>query len=370
MKRQTLGLGFVSVLAAVALLGCDEDAAEAACGAELTARVNAVVDASNRLAASAEAMRADVLAACEGIATDLGEEIPAQGAEETDDEYVERVCLLAAGAIDAEVTAGAEIFVAIQPPQCTVDAQAQLACEASCDVTGECDPGTLEARCEPGELSVVCEGTCDVNAYCEAQGDVTVECDGVCEGVCEGTCEGSTNAAGECAGTCTGGCRGSCRVEAEGGIDCGANARCRGGCTGTYSAPQCHAELTPPECNIDADCEAGCAGQASFNAECTEGQIVVVVEGGASENLAATLEANLPALRRVAIGLGDIFGSTAAFVDAAGNVVIDVANSTATCIGSVSGRVSSAAEAAVSAAATVTVSVSVSASVSGSAGVN
>jgi hypothetical protein len=348
--------------------GCGEDAASTACGANLAARVEAVVAAGNRLSASANQMRTNVRAACTAMAQDLGETVPAQGAEETDDEYLETVCGLAAAAIQAEVTAGAVITVAYQPPRCTVDAQAQFACESSCDVSATCDPGTVEVRCEPGELSVVCEGTCDVNAYCEAEGSLAVNCEGVCEGVCDGTCSGSTNAAGECAGTCSGSCHGSCQIQGEGGIDCGASARCRGGCTGTYQAPRCHAELTPPGCDLDADCQAGCTAQGNFNADCTPGYIAVHVEGGVSGNLEATLEANLPALILVAEGLVDFFEGIVAFGDAAARVSIAVSTS-ATCIAAVGERIAATVEAAASALLTVSVSVTVSVEVNASAGV-
>jgi hypothetical protein len=367
-STKTLGwIGGLAVLMAVAT-GCDEDAAGAACGEDLAVRVDAVVEASNRLSSSALGMQADVLAACEGIVVDLEGSVPPQDTDETNEEYVERVCALAAAAIDAELTAEVTVHVAVQPPQCTVDAHAQLECEAACDVTGQCDPGTVEARCEPGHLSVACEGTCDVNAYCEAYGDVEVQCEGTCEGVCTGDCSVATNEAGHCDGVCTGGCRGTCRVEAEGGIDCGAQARCRGGCTGDYSAPQCHVELEPPQCDIDADCQAGCTGQGSFNAQCTEGHIVVVIEGDVSENLASTLEANLPTILLVAEGMVDFFQGAAAFAEAAGRVSVAVANSTAGCIAAVTERLSTAVLAAGDAAISVSVSVEVSASVSGSAG--
>lgn len=361
-------LGWVGVLVgALTLSGCDDEALEGSCGPDLSARVDAVVDASHRLSDSALQMRGDVLAACEGILVDLEGDVPPQDAEETDDEYVQRICTQAAGAIEAEVAAGVTIEVAIQPPQCTVDAQAQLDCEAACAVDGECDPGTIEARCEPGHLSVQCEGSCEVDAYCEAYGDVAVDCYGHCEGECDGVCEGSTNAAGQCDGICDGDCYGSCQVQAEGGIECTGEARCRGGCDGEFTAPECHAELEPPRCDIDAECEAGCAGQASFNAECTEGHIVVVVQGDAHENLATTLEANLPVLLRVGEGLLDIGAQAEDFVLTVTSVSQEVANSTTACIAVASERIVSAAEAAGQAAAAVTVSVEVSVEVSGSA---
>ncbi|MEM9190757.1 MAG: hypothetical protein AAGF12_16345 [Myxococcota bacterium] len=365
MKRHYMLTVAAGAALALALTGCESDDGEASCGADLAAKVTSVETAAINLAATADRIEADVLAACTSILTDLGEEVPPQGTM-TDDEQLRAVCTAAGTAIEAEVTAGATITIAAQPPVCRIDAQAQIQCEASCDVSGGCDPGSIEARCEPGELSVRCEGMCEVDAFCEADANVSVMCEGVCQGRCDGMCMGSSNAAGECDGTCMGMCEGTCRVTADGGVNCGANARCRGGCMGTATAPECRAELMPPMCDIDADCRAGCESQAEFNATCTPGRIAVDVDGGNNAMLATTLENNLPALLAVTDGFSEFVSNSAELADASARVTAEVAD-IPLCLAQVGGRLAAAVEGAVTAAATVTVSVEVSVSVSGSA---
>jgi hypothetical protein len=348
-------------------MGCDkEGAAENACGLDLAAKASAVEDAANDLASTVSTLQANALAACDAIATDLGGDVPEQGAM-SDDDYVTAVCAVAQAQIQADIDGGVTITLAVEPARCTVNAQAQFDCEASCDVMGTCTPGSVEARCTPGELSVTCDGTCDVNAWCEATADVAINCEGRCEGVCEGTCSGTTDGAGNCAGTCTGDCRGSCEIMADGGIDCGAMARCRGGCTGTATAPECHVELMPAMCDIDADCRAGCEAQGSFHAECTPGRVTVSIEGTASANLETTLETNLPALLELTDGFGAFIGNAATFVTAATAVADEVAGIPA-CAAVVGTGFVTAIDAAVSASASVTITVTASASVTSTAG--
>jgi len=345
---------------------CGDEATKQACGADLAAKVDSLVDAADAMSASATAVRNDALAACSAIVTDLGGTLPMQG-EMTDDEHLTQVCAAAETAIDAELTGSVTIEIAVEPPRCTIDAQAQFQCEASCSVDGSCDPGTVEARCEPGELSVKCDGTCEVDAWCEAEANATVTCEGTCHGVCMGTCMGSSNDAGECAGTCTGDCQGSCEITADAGVDCGANARCKGGCDGTATLPECHAELTPPSCDIDAECKSGCESQASFNAECTDGRVVVVITGDVNANLKSTLETNLPALLTIATGLEGLVGDTVEFTAALTAVIDEVGASTEACVAAAGARMAAAAEAVTSAVGSISVSVEVSVEVSASA---
>ncbi len=350
----------------VLLGGCTDSIDSGACGADLNAEVNALVNATSDLSARATALQGDVVAACEGIVQDLGGTLPAEGSDPN--AYTQDVCQEAANLIAAEIAGGVEVTVAIEPPQCTIDAEAQLSCEASCDVEGSCTEGSIETRCEPGELSVVCEGSCEVDAYCEATASAEiVNCEGVCEGQCMGECSGSTDAAGQCDGTCSGGCQGTCQITGDAAVDCGANARCRGGCTGTATLPECRTELTPPQCDLDAECQAGCEGQAQFNATCTEGRIFVAVTGAADTTLEDTLEANMPALVAVAEGFGGL-------LDSAGNLSVQ-AQAVATDLQAVPAcaavklqEILAAVDAAVDAAASVQVTVSVSVCVSGSTG--
>jgi hypothetical protein len=356
--------GAAGLLAAGLLaVGCGDSPA---CDAELAVRLEAVVQGGDRLTDNARVMRLEVLSACRSIAEDLEEMVPPQGAEESNDDYLMEVCGLAAMAIDAEVSAGAVITISYQRPWCWVDAQAQLACEASCDVSGMCDPGTVEARCEPADLSVYCEGICEAGAYCEAQVG-SAPCDGVCDGQCWGDCEGFTNAAGQCVGTCSGMCFGSCLIEAEGGVVCDYGATCRGGCTGAYQAPDCHSDLMPSPCDIDADCQAGCAAQGNFNVRCFQGYVGIHVEGSSSARLALTLREHLLVLIPAAFGMADFFGGIEAFGDAAARVSIAVSES-ATCHAAEGERIAATVEAAPRARATVDAAVAASAAVTASAG--
>jgi hypothetical protein len=351
----------------VMIAGCTESGdGGGLCGADLSAEVSALVTATSDLSTRATMLQADVAAACEGIVTDLGGTLPAQGGDTN--AYTQAVCQEAANQIAAQVQAGAEISVAIVPPQCTIDAQAQFDCEASCDVNGACTEGSIETRCEPGELSVVCDGTCEVHGYCEATASAeVVNCEGSCQGVCMGECSGSTDATGQCNGTCSGQCQGTCEITGEAAIDCGASARCRGTCTGTATLPECRTELVLPECDIDAECQAGCEGQAQFNATCTEGSVTVVASGDANANLAATLEANLPALVAVAEGFGGLLDG-ASNLAAQAEVVADDLRAVPACTVVKLNQILAAVSAAADAAASVQVTVSVSVCVSGSTG--
>jgi hypothetical protein len=354
---------FASVLALplVFVSGCTESIDDGACGADLSAQVSALVTATSSLTAKASALQGDVIGACEGIVQDLGGTLPEEGADQN--AYTQAVCNAAADLIAAQVDGGVELTVAIEPPQCTIDAEAQFDCEASCDVSGMCTEGSIETRCEPGELSVVCDGMCEVGGYCEATGSAEVNCNGTCEGKCTGECMGSTNAAGQCQGTCSGTCEGSCEITGDAAVECGASARCRGECTGTATLPECRTELTPPECDIDAECQAGCEGQAEFNATCTEGRVFVAVSGGADAMLQTTLEANLPKLYAVADGFGGLLDSAGALGVQAQAVATSI-QAVPACAAVKAQEILGAVEAAADAAASVQVTVSVSACVS------
>lgn len=330
-------------------------------------RVDALNTSVAKLEALADGIRLEVGTACATIA---GEAMPTNPS----DSDVETLCDAATVAINANLTGSVEIVII--PPACSVNAQAQLNCEASCyaEAEVECDPGTIEARCDPGELSVQCEGSCEVGAKCEGSLDVAVACEGSCEGKCEGTCDGTCSVMntegeceGECTGTCTGECRGSCEVTAEGGVECTGEARCKGGCTGTATAPKCEATIDPPSCEASAnvDCSADCQGSASLDAECTPAGVEIT--GDVDATFAANLEASLPVLLAVAekgtLGLS----AAGSIVTDMGGLVGDVASCTLSVGASAASAFAASAEAAVTASASVSVSFQASASVSGSA---
>jgi hypothetical protein len=365
-----------------AACGEKEDGGGGSC-AEIGARVDALQTSAAALTAISGNIKAEVAGACAGIAA-----MTAPSGMPSDDQ-VRTLCNAAKATVDAAITAN--VSVVVVPPVCTVDAQAQFACEGSCTAEADiqCDPGSVEVRCDPGELSVQCSGTCNVNAYCEGSAEVAVDCQGSCEGRCEGTCSGkctgtcmgtcsAMNADGSCAGTCTGECqgsceancmgecKGSCKVTAMGGASCGANARCKGGCTGTATAPKCEANLKPPACegSASAQCNADCEGSASLKATCTEPSIDIV--GTVDAAVKARLLTNLPKLIRITgqgelalEAVGDIGDSFAQVVGQVGGCALE--------LGAVVGQFTAAASATATAAASVSVSFEASASVSGSA---
>jgi hypothetical protein len=206
----------------------------------------------------------------------------------------------------------------------------------TCDCRGGTCKGSCSGNCAPTTLAGVCEGTCDA------------ECTGSCTGgVCNGICAGSCRADGAVAGACTG------------------TATCKGSCSVAMTAPRCEAGLEPPLCDLDRECEVACDGRGKFEAECTRAGLVVT--GAASEDLAATLEANLPTawtlLQRLEL-IGDAAGELA---QATADVNDELAESAA-CIPTYGASFAPQVEAAALASVAINVAVSAAASVSGSSG--
>ena len=365
------GIGLPALLAS----GCKGKGIDSlTCAADIEARINALVDASASLVAVSDDIKTAVGTACVNIAGDLGATgLPTGAPADFTDDDLTAACDAAVAEIQAEFAAGVSIAVIIEGGGCEVNAQAQFNCEASCDVNGECTPGSIELQCDPGELTGVCEGTCSASATCEGTASVAANCEGQCGGTCNGTCSGAcsngtgANCQGKCDGTCSGTCTGECVLDANASINCGANVDCTGGCSVAYTAPSCTGELTPPACNIDAQCEAGCQGQASFEATCTPPSVSIDITGGAGATLQATLEANLPELWNAFKFQGELALQSAADVVTSFGPAVQAVLSTPAClflnVGDLAGSVSATASASVS----LNVSVSASASVGGTA---
>jgi hypothetical protein len=87
--------------------------------------------------------------------------------------------------------------------------------------------------------------------------------------------------------------------------------------------PRCAGEVKPPE--TSADCKAACDARVTAKTECRPAQVGVVVTGAADPKVEAaykaTLEKNLPAVLRVASGIGDRAAKTAR----AGKAVVESA---------------------------------------------
>ena len=283
--------------------------------AEVNSDVRKFMQAASDLTAIGDQMAHDVLEACSGIATDLG-------AEDTwsDEENLDRAISNpdGTGACDAAsknilevlTDAGevnAKVALLVTRGECHIDFEAQAECERQCSPI--CDPGTVETRCEPGELSVECHASCEAEATCVGTEDLPANCMGACEsecvGECKGTCiaadgsrtENDPNCQGKCTSSCNGECRGRCKLDEP--TECGVEVHCEGGCTGTYSDPVCTTECTPPECNEDAECHAACAAEAQANAGCdpTRVELFADVESTPTlQPLIDTLEEHLPVL--------------------------------------------------------------------------
>ena len=282
---------------------------------EVRKEVRTFMQASADLTVVGEEMGHEVLAACAGIATDLGAEDSWSDQEGLDRQIANAdktgACDVATARIldvlaDArEVNATAALLVT--RGECHIDFEAQAECESNC--ADECDPGTVETRCDPGDLSVECHAECDAEATCVGTDDHPANCMGACEsecvGECQGTCiaadgsrtENDPNCQGKCTASCNGECRGRCKLDEP--TECGVEVHCEGGCTASYDDPVCTTECTPPECHEDEECHAACAAEAEANAVCdpTHVELFVDVDSNPTlQPLVDTLEENLPAL--------------------------------------------------------------------------
>jgi len=279
--------------------------------AQENARFAVAIQAIGDFSGAATAMVTDLGTMCRNMAVELGED---PKAVDTNDpgQYTTEWCQKA---VDQIATFKGNITITYQEPQCSFSAEVQAGCEGHCDVSGSCDPGTVDVRCTGGELTVKCEGSC--SGHCDGSANVAVNCEGACSGSCEGQCDG-TASSGSCAGTCSGKCRGSCEITGGAMLDC--DGECRGSCMGTATAPKCTGELDPPSCDLDADCEASCKASASAKAECTPP--AVEIEGDASfAAQIAVLKKYLPGIITIGEARADILLTNAqAMVSVSGNL--------------------------------------------------
>ncbi len=385
-----LGLGLLTP-------GCESLEQATSCEAGIAANADALTGSVDALVAVSGQMKADLAVACTALTTDLGgTPAPiANPAAPTDDE-VTAACTAASAALRAEISAAGAIQFTVAGGRCSLNAQAQFSCESKCAVNGACDPGTVEARCTPGELSVQCDGVCSAGASCQGSASVKANCQGTCSATCEGQCSGSfrgscagscdgqcdgqavsgATCAGTCEGTCTGGtatgscagecqgtCTGECQLAANTQVTCGAEATCKGSCEGTASAPRCEGKLDPPSCELDANCEAACDGRGKFEAECSPPTIEV--QAGGSARLTSTLQANLPKVLAV-LSRGRLAVDAATSVASSATTVAADITGSAGCLARYGLDFAADLKAAGAASASVSVSVRASADVSAS----
>jgi hypothetical protein len=338
------------LVAAIAIAGCispNSDVLDGTDGCDpgedIDPTVRRFLEASREFGDAAAALEDDVFQACAKIAGDLGAPdswSQLEGQDAVSNASGTGACDVAAAKVEAALLAAgqanAQIAVTVTRGQCRYDFEAQAACEAAC--APACDPGTVETRCEPGELSVMCTAECTAGSTCEGSAELPANCMGECESTCQGHCAGTCvsddgavsvndpNCRGKCSSACNGTCRGLCKVEAPEGVACGASVRCTGSCTGSYSDPVCTTEFTPPVCSADQACYAACAAETAANDVCDPPRIEVLVDLQVAPQLApvvATLEANLPPLFHAAQQKGQSLLDAAGELRATGQTVSD-----------------------------------------------
>jgi hypothetical protein len=284
---------------------------------EVGADVRTFMQAASDLTAIGDQMGHEVLAACAGIATDLGADDTWSDLDGLDARISNGEKTGACDAASARVLevledaheVDASVALVVTRGECHIDFEAQAECDRKCSLDPICEPGTVETRCRPGDLSVECHAECDAEATCVGSEDRPANCMGQCEAECVGECHGTCIAAdgsrtendpscvGKCTSSCNGECRGRCKLDEP--TECGVDVHCEGGCTASYSDPVCTTECTPPSCHEDEDCHAACSAEAQASAVCdpTRVELFADVESNPTlQPLIDTLEEHLPPL--------------------------------------------------------------------------
>jgi hypothetical protein len=362
---------------------------EFALDAKVAAQVKAGVIAAASLKDLAASIDADLKTGCAGLAKDLG----AVGEYKTGTE----ACQAAGKAMaDSKAKLGANVSVALdlKEPVCSISLGVLADCAGKCDASVK--DGKAEVKCEGGDVSGKCDADCSGKCEMSAPASCTGTCDGSCDadftgscsGVCEGKCDGKKAAKGStCSGKCQGKCdskgTGDCSGKCGGTCELSASAKCEGTCTGKCSVefkePVCSGTVVPPK--MSADCKASCDANASANLSCTPAIVSVKITGSKDVELAtkykAALEANLPRIYKVAIGivpkLGDVLSNAKTTIEggiAAGKAAASGRATAAAHIGQClltpfEGAITAIAD--VQASAKISVDVEASASASGSA---
>lgn len=372
------------VLAAVPLLtSCSSDGADGFCPADAKARIDELSVAAAEFDAIASDIELELLTACTEIAVAGGETVDSSADVTTACAAASRVLGSIKGEIQIQGT----------PPTCHVDLQAQVNCDAQCQVDASCTPGSIEVRCEPGEFSVKCEPvSCEGQVSCEGSASVAVNCEGscsatcegrcdaeisgtcegtcngtcdgtessgACSGVCKGSCEGTVKA--QCSGSCEGSCRGTCTADASASFSCESDFRCRGGCSeAEVRAPRCDGDVVPPKCDFDADCQANCDATASMEAECIPGKLIIT--GNIDAPLVDALETHLPVIQVIFEKTGLLVESGVTLANAYSSAV----NAGLGCAFAAAGNIVSSAQATVSASVKIEASFNASATINAS----
>jgi hypothetical protein len=360
--------------------------------AELEGKVKAALAAGANLQKIAGELEAEVATACGALAKDLGaKDADLEPKEAGPGKKAEAACSAASTLIgELKAKAAGKFKVDIKPPECRASMSAMADCAAKCDVNVK--PGEAKVQCEggkiSGECSGKCEGECSVEAGAKCEGQCSGSCEGECSGEisgkCDGTCKGKCDgkdSKGKCDGNCDGKCEGkvkatcnaSCKGSCSASCSAKATGKCEGECSGKcdveMKAPKCSGNVKPPE--MSGECKANCDAEVSGKVECTPARVIAKIEGSAdaqaATKLKAALEAHLPAILKVSMGMkGKVEG-------VAGNVKASLEGVKAAVSGGgaaalkVAGCFAASLEAQASAAVSIDVSVKASASASGSA---
>jgi hypothetical protein len=357
-------------------------AGELGLDAKTALEVKGGVAASISLARFAARLDADLKVACGGMAKDLG-----KGAEFESGSAACKAAMEGLGELRGQIGGEIKIDVNFEPPVCTASVDAYANCVAECDVNVE--PGSLDVKCEGGELvgkcDASCTGTChfEAAATCEGtcSGACTADFKGTCGGECNGKCDGKTSEGASCAGTCEGSCtanaKGSCGGSCDGSCEMAAagscDGQCQGECTVDFDAPRCTGEIVPPKAS--ADCDASCKADVQAEFECIPPKLAINIDSnGNAEAIAkykTVLTTHLPGVLNIAVGMKDEAAKAAADVTAVVKGVKTTVGKLKSSGPQVAAKVTACVTApfamAVKAAASISASVSVSVDVSASA---
>jgi hypothetical protein len=321
-------------------MGAGVDALRAGFTADASAngKIATFLTASKDIVSVSTQIEAEVADACRRIATDLGVPPGQMAPRDEPGGQASGACAAAAARVDAILKGGIQVQVAVVPPACQANVQAEASCKGAC--SAQVNPGEIVAHCDPARLSGYCQGRC------------SGQCEGRCSGQCNGQCS-ARDAQGNCAGQCNGQCYGTC------------DATCHARCEGQWQAPKCEGSVTPP--SADAECNASCKAHADVNAACTPPQVQVRInqQGEVAARLFATLQANLPRLLHAEIALGKRLAGDVQIVGQVGAQLPRI-------VGRAGARalacVAAGADASATASARISVSVKASASVTGRVG--
>ena len=163
--------------------GCDElnQGSAAVASLSIDAKLKAFVQATADLKTVAGEIKADVKAACVDMATRLGASDTWSSLGDSDDALT-AACNAASAKVSGilQANANANATVTISGGECTVNADVQAQCEATCQADVSCTEPDITVRCTPGELTGQCSGTCNAMAVCEGSVDVQADCSGTC----------------------------------------------------------------------------------------------------------------------------------------------------------------------------------------------